>query len=159
MKPLVNKKYKLERFQGKGGWTYALIPEVKPDKNSPFGWIKVKGTIDDFEIRKSRLVPMGNGKLFLPVKAEIRKKIGKKQGDHVKIVLFPDNDPLEIPEDLQLCLDDEPRALTFFRSLSESEQMFYIQWVTDAKREQTKVDRLTKTIDRLVRGLKRFDRE
>lgn len=159
MKPLVNKKCKLERFPGKGGWTYALIPEVKPDKNSSFGWVKVKGTIDDVEIKKSRLVPMSNGKLFLPVKAEIRKKIGKKEGDLVKIILYPDNDPVEVPEDLQLCLDDEPKALAFFQGLSESEQMFYIQWISEAKREETKVDRLTKTIDRLVRGLKRYDRE
>jgi hypothetical protein len=159
MKPLVNKKYKLERFNGKGGWTYALIPEVKPDKNNTFGWMKVKGTIDHYEIKKSRLAPMGNGKLFLPVKAEIRKKIGKKEGDYVKIVLYPDSDPIEIPEDLQLCLEDEPKALAFFHRLSESEQMFYIQWITEAKRMETKVDRLSKTVDRLARGLKRYDRE
>lgn len=28
MKPLVNKKYRLEKFQGKVGWTYARIPEI-----------------------------------------------------------------------------------------------------------------------------------
>jgi len=28
-KPLVNKKYKLERFQAKDGWTYARIPDQK----------------------------------------------------------------------------------------------------------------------------------
>jgi uncharacterized protein YdeI (YjbR/CyaY-like superfamily) len=26
-KPLVNKKYLLEKYPGKGGWTYAAIPE------------------------------------------------------------------------------------------------------------------------------------
>ena len=26
-KPVVNKKYLLEKFPGKGGWTYAVIPE------------------------------------------------------------------------------------------------------------------------------------
>jgi hypothetical protein len=41
----------------------------------------VRGTIDDFEIRKYHLMPMGNGKFFLPVKAEIRKKIKKEAGD------------------------------------------------------------------------------
>jgi hypothetical protein len=35
-KPLVNKKYKLEKFNGKCGWKYARIPEILPDKNSPF---------------------------------------------------------------------------------------------------------------------------
>ena len=76
-KPLVNKSYLLERFQAKGGWTYAKIPEVLQDKHSPFGWVRVRGSIDNFEIKNYHLMPMGNGNLFLPVKAEIRKKIGK----------------------------------------------------------------------------------
>lgn len=45
-KPLVNKKYLLEKYPGKGGWTYAVIPEVLQNKKAPFGWVKVKGTID-----------------------------------------------------------------------------------------------------------------
>ena len=43
-KPLVDKKYLLEKFPCKGGWTYTIIPEILPDKNSPFSWVKVKGS-------------------------------------------------------------------------------------------------------------------
>ena len=157
MKPLVNKKYLLEKFQGKGGWTYARIPEILQDKKAHFGWVKVRGTIDGFEIRKYHLMPMGNGKLFLPVKAEIRKKIKKNEGDYVHVILYPDNEPLDVPEEMLLCLKDEPAALKFFNSLSESERKFYIQWVYSAKREETKVNRMAQTINRLVRGLKRYE--
>ena len=76
---LVDKEYLLEKFQGKGGWTFARIPEIAQNKNSPFGWVKVRGTIDNFEIKNYNLQPMGKGSLFLPVKAEIREKIRKKQ--------------------------------------------------------------------------------
>ena len=41
--PLVLKKNKLQKFAGKGGWTYARIPEIMPDKKTPFGWVKSKG--------------------------------------------------------------------------------------------------------------------
>jgi hypothetical protein len=157
MKPLVNKKYLLEKFQGKGGWTFARIPEILTDKNSPFGWVKVRGTIDGYEIKKYHLMPMGNGKLFLPVKAEIRKKIKKEEGDMVHVVLYPDNEPLEVPEEMLLCLQDEPQALKFFKKLSESEQKFYIDWIYAAKKEETKIDRLAKTINRLMKGLKFYD--
>jgi hypothetical protein len=102
MKPLVNKKYKLEKFHGKGGWTFARLPDLTNNKKNPFGWVKVRGTIDDFEIRKYHLMPMGNGKLFLPVKAEIRKKIKKEEGDYVHVILFPDDEPLEVPDEM-LC--------------------------------------------------------
>lgn len=158
MKPLVNKKYLLEKFHGKGGWTYARIPEIIQDKNSPFGWVKVKGTIDGHEIKKYHLMPMGNGKLFLPVKAEIRKKIKKDEGDYVHVILYPDNDPLHVPDEMLICLQDEPAALNFFNSLSESERKFYIDWIYSAKRQETKVDRLAKAINRLMNGLKLYDK-
>jgi hypothetical protein len=158
-KPLVDKKYKLEKFQGKGGWTYARIPEIIQDKNAHFGWVKVRGSIDGYEFNKYHLMPMGNGKLFLPVKAEIRKKINKKEGDTVRVILYPDNEPLEVPAEMLLCLRDEPAALRVFNSLSESEQKFYINWIYSAKKEETKVERLARSINRLARGLKLYDKE
>jgi hypothetical protein len=158
MKPIVNKKYLLEKFHGKGGWTFARIPEIPSDKNKPFGWVKVKGSIDGYEIRKCHLMPMGNGKLFLPVKAEIRKTIKKKEGDYVQVILYPDNELLKVPEEMLLCLSDEPTALKFFQSLSESEQNYYIQWVYSAKKDETKIDRLAKTVNRLMMGLKLYDK-
>ncbi len=76
--PLVNNTYFLKKFPGKGGWTYASIPEVLQDKSSPFGWVKVCGFIDGIEFKQFKLMPMGNGTLFFPVNAELRKKIKKR---------------------------------------------------------------------------------
>lgn len=159
MKPLTNKKYRLEKFQGKGGWTFARIPEIRPDKKAHFGWRKVRGTIDGFEISKYHLMPMGDGNLFLPVKAEIRKKIGKMEGDYVHVILFPDTEPLDIPLEFLICLRDEPKALKFFNSISESEQKYYVQWIYSAKKEETKINRMSKSINRLARGLKLYTPE
>lgn len=150
IKPLVNQSYLLEKFSGKGGWTYARIPEIPQDKKAHFGWVKVRGTIDGYEIKRYHLMPMGNGSLFLPVKAEIRKKIKKKEGDYVHVILYPDSEPLEIPQEMFLCLQEESLALKFFQSLSESEQNDYIQWIFSAKKEETKIVRLAKAIDKLL---------
>lgn len=144
-KPLVNKKYLLEKFPGKGGWTYAEIPEIPMGKAS-FGMLKVKGSIDDFEISKYHLMPLGKGTLFLPVKAEIRKKIKKQAGDYVHIILYPDNESIEIPEEFLLCLQDDTIALQFFNSLKENEQHNYIKWIYSAKTDETKIDRIAKTL-------------
>ncbi len=157
--PLINDKYLLEKYPGKGGWTFARLPRIPRDKKTPFGWLKVKGSIDSHEIKRQHLMPMGDGLLFLPVRAEIRKKIHKKEGDWVQVVLYPDNDPLEIPEELLLCLKDEPQALQFFDSLSESEKTYYIQWVQSSKKEETKISRLASTINRLMKGLKFYEKE
>ncbi len=159
MKPLVDQQYLLERFPGKGGWTYARIPEIAQDKSSPFGWVKVKGTIDGYEIKQYHLMPMGNGNLFLPVKADIRKKIKKQEGDKVHVTLYLDNDPLVVPDEMLMCLEDEPSAQRFFNSLSESEKKYYVNWIYDAKRFETKVRRLAKAINRLANGEKFYNVE
>lgn len=149
-KPLVNKLYILEKFHGKGGWTYAQIPEILPDKHTHFGWVRVNGFIDDYEIKHYHLMPMGNGRLFLPVKAEIRKKIKKQVGDYVMVVLYADNLPVEIPEDLMLCFMDMPGSLQAFKNQSETEQIAQIQWIYAAKKEETKVSRINSVIEKLV---------
>ncbi len=156
-KPFVDKDLVLERFPGKGGWTYVRIPEITQDKSKPFGWVKVRGFVDGYEIRKYHLMPMGKGRLFLPVKAEIRKKIGKQQGDNVRVVLFPDNEPLEVPAEMLACLRDEPAAFKFFRTLTESEQNHYIQWIYSAKKEETRVNRLATSVERLAKCLRLYE--
>lgn len=148
--PLVKKEYLLEKFQGKGGWTYARIPEILQNKKAPFGWVRVRGTIDGVEIKGYHLMPMGNGKLFLPVKAEIRKKIGKKEGDYVQVILYADNLPTELPEELKLCLLAEPNAYETFLTYTEGEQKAFIEWVYSAKTDETKVERIAKTLDKLA---------
>ncbi|HKH63051.1 MAG TPA: YdeI/OmpD-associated family protein [Flavitalea sp.] len=152
-KPLVNKKYKLEKFPGKGGWTYTVISEIPPDKRERFGWVKVKGLIDDFELKGYHLMPMANGKLFLPVRAEIRKKIKKQEGDWVKVVLFQDTEPLFIPDEFLQCLRDEPAAYKTFHSYTESSKKYYVDWIYSSKKVETRIERMAQAIDRLARGL------
>jgi tRNA isopentenyl-2-thiomethyl-A-37 hydroxylase MiaE len=157
--PLVNKTYLLKKYPGKGGWTYTEIPEIPQDRHRYFGWVQVRGTIDSFEIKQYKLMPMGNGNLFLPVKKEIRKKIGKEAGDTIHVILYADNSPLEIPDELLVCLLDSPKAHQFFMSLTESSQKHYIDWIYEAKQLETKVNRIAKTIERLEKGLKMYDKE
>lgn len=149
-KPLVDKEYLLEKFPGKGGWTYARIPEVEPDKHRHFGWVRVRGTIDNYQFSSYNLQPMGDRTLFLPVKSAIRKKIGKKEGDFVHITLFPDNLPTEIPEELTDCLKDEPEAYERFLLHTDAEQKGFIEWIYSAKSEETKADRIAQTIKKVL---------
>ena len=147
---MVDGIYNLEKFSGKGGWTYARIPEVKQDKSMPFGWVKVRGKIDDYEFHQVKLMPMGDGKLFFPVKKLIRKKIGKEAGDSVHIILYNDDSPLLISEEIKLCFfDDSEDVWDKFLSLPEGQQKQYLDWITDAKKDKTKVQRILAVIEQV----------
>ena len=156
-KPLVNKKYRLQKYPGKGGWVYTVIKEITPDKRAKFGWVQVSGTVDGFELKRYKLMPMKSGSMFFPIRAEIRKAINKKEGDTVHIVLFGDNSGIEIPQEFLICLEDEPAAKQFFFKLSESEQNYYIKWIYAAKHEETKIKRLAASISKLSKRRKFYD--
>jgi hypothetical protein len=152
--PLVDDEYLLKKIEGKGGWTYAEIPQILQDRRSPFGLVRVRGTIDDFEIKSFNLWQMSNGLLFMPVKKEIRKKIKKEAGDKVRIILFADNLPIEIPDELIECLQNESGLYEKFLTYSEGEKKAFINWVYSAKTDETKADRIVKTIEKIEKGQK-----
>ena len=153
-KALVDKKYLMQRMSGKGGWSYIEIKEISPDHKAHFGMVRVKGSIDSYELKQYNLMPMGNGNLFLPVKAEIRKKIKKEAGDVVHVNLYLDASPLVIPQELIDCLNEYPEAMKFYESLTQSEKRLYLNWVYSAKQEDTKANRIVKMIDKLLLGKK-----
>lgn len=158
--PLVDAKYLLQKYPGKGGWTYAAIPEIVQNKKNPFGWVKVRGFIENYELKQHKLMPMGNGQLMLSVKAAIRKKIHKEAGDYVHIILFPDESKLQIPAEIIACFEDEPKkTYAIFCSYTEGEQKAYLDWIYAAKTEETKANRILKMMDRLKKQLKFSDKE
>lgn len=159
MKPLVKKKLLMEKYPGKGGWTYVRVPRLPKNTKKNFGYVTVKGTIDGFSISKYNIMPMKDGNFFLPIRTEIRKKIGKEAGETVEVILYPDHAPLKAPKELLECLADDPAALKFFGTLTDSNKKYYIEWIYSAKRVETKADRIAKTMDRLARGLKMYDIE
>jgi len=76
---LVNKEYLLEKFPGKGGWTYVAIPEVLQDKHAPFGWVRVKGSIDNYQFKNYHLMPMATVHFSFPLKLLFAKQLARRK--------------------------------------------------------------------------------
>ncbi|HLK30097.1 MAG TPA: YdeI/OmpD-associated family protein [Puia sp.] len=149
MKPLVDKKYKIERKAEKGGWHYVAISGIPSSNKNSQGLVRVKGFIDDYEIRQFNLLPMKTGEMLLVLKASLRKAIGKKAGDTVHVTLFTDKSKVRIPEEILDSLLQSQRAYDFFFSLRESNKKYYIDWVNESKTVETKVNRIVKMIKQL----------
>ncbi|SKB87161.1 YdeI/OmpD-associated family protein [Daejeonella lutea] len=150
--PIVNQPLLLKKMPMKGGWTYAEVPEIEGISRAHFGWLRVKGTIDHIEISDHSLAPMKGGGLFLPVKAELRKKLKKQAGDYVHVILYQDHSTFIVPEELIDCLLLDERAHAAFNKLSKSDQRMHVKWIYSAKREETKAARIEGLMGKLLSG-------
>jgi hypothetical protein len=147
---------RLEKF-GKMGeksaWTYIQVPaklatKLKPDCKVSF---RVKGSFDDYTFEKVAMLPMGEGNFIIPLKAPVRKQLGKQEGNTIKVVLDLDERAVVLSPDLMRCLKDDPKCLAVFKAMPGSHQKYYSNWIESAKTIQTKTKRILMTMEAMAK--------
>lgn len=151
------KKYNFEAEIKKVDGKDATYIEVPLDIEKEFGTkrLKVKVKFDNVEYRGS-VVRMGLPCYMIGITKEIRSKIGKSFGDKVSVELEKDVEErkIELPEDFKEKLILNEKAYEFYKSLSYSQQRKYFQWITSAKKEETRMKRNEEAIKKLEDKIK-----
>lgn len=137
-----------------GGGAFVEVPF---DVEAAFGSKrpKVKALIEGIPYR-GILTRMDTECHILGIRKEIREQAGKTFGDEVTITVEPDTEPrvVEVPADLLKELKKDREAQAFFDKLSYTHQKEYVTWITEAKKEETRQNRIAKTIEMLKKEKK-----
>ncbi|MEQ1553436.1 MAG: YdeI/OmpD-associated family protein [Ferruginibacter sp.] len=148
---MTNFKTTLQKFgmQGeKTGWIYIAVPAtistlIKPNYKKSY---RVKGKIDEVQIKAAALLPMGNGDFIFAVNAALRKQLKKIQGAEVFVQFEEDDDIIKLSAALLDCLADSPEASNYFNSLPPSHKHYYSNWVKSAKSENIIAKRIATVV-------------
>lgn len=137
-----------------GGGFYVEIPLDIHATFGTKGQVKIQATFDG-EPYRGILSNMGMGCHVLIILKEIRKKIGKGEGDTVNVCFWQDTEPriLTVPDDMTQLLQTHDLQ-SFYDSLSFTNRKEWVVWITGAKQAATREKRLLAMVEKMKNGLK-----
>jgi uncharacterized protein YdeI (YjbR/CyaY-like superfamily) len=101
-----------------------------------------------------RLARMGGENMIGLAKAA-RAKAGVTLGETYEIEVTaedPGTRTVEVPDDLAAALAGDAEARTSFDALAYSHRKEFVRWITEAKREATRGERVSRTLEMLRAG-------
>ena len=126
------------------------VPAAVSEALAVRGYVPVVGTVDGAELTAT-LVPVGGGRHRLFLNNAIRQAIGKGAGDSVEIRISLDRRDRtpETPPELQEALSEEG-ASAAWEALTPSRRKELLVWLADAKREQTRANRIGRIVQAAI---------
>jgi hypothetical protein len=151
----VMKKYK---FKAKieaadGGGAYVLFPYDTEKEFATKGRVPVKATFDGVPYTGS-LVKYSNPLHMLGMLKTVREQTGKGPGDTVELVVWKDEEvrTVKLPVEFEKLMK-KTGLLQVFNKLSYTHRKEYCRWITETKKEETRLKRLQKAIQMLRKGV------
>lgn len=99
-------------------------------------------------------VAVMGGRYMISLSAKNREAAGVAGGDEIEVELELDTEPRDVavPEDFAAALDAEPKARAFFDGLSYSQRSWFVLGIEEAKKPETRRNRIEKAVERLASG-------
>jgi Domain of unknown function (DUF1905)/Bacteriocin-protection, YdeI or OmpD-Associated len=146
-------KFKAKIEAGGGGGAYVLFPYDTEKEFATKGRVPVKATFDGVPYTGS-LVKYSNPLHMLGMLKAVREQTGKGPGDTVEVVVWKDEEvrTVELPVEFEKLMK-KAGLLQVFNKLSYTHRKEYCRWITEAKKEETRLKRLEKAIEMLRKGV------
>lgn len=158
MKPSTKVTFKatIEKHPGMDAG-YIVFPYDVKELYGVKGQVKVKAVFDDVVLYRGSLAKMGMPCHFLGITKDVRFQLDKTFGDEIKVVIEQDIDEriVEIPEDVDILLKENPKSLKFYESLSYTDKKEFIRWIENARQSDTRTRRITIFLEKM-KAKKRF---
>jgi hypothetical protein len=145
-------KFKAKIEAGDGGGAYVLFPYDTVKEFGTKGRVPVKAAFNGVPYKGS-LFKYSNPLHMLGMLKAIREKTGKGPGDTIEVVVWRDEvaRTVEVPAQFENLIKKEG-LFTVFKKLSYTHRKEYCRWITEAKKEETRLRRLEKAIEMLKKG-------
>jgi hypothetical protein len=146
-------KFKAKIEAGHGGGAYVLFPYDTAKEFATKGNVPVKATFNGVPYTGS-LIKYGHPLHMLGMLKAIREQTGKAPGDTVEVVVWKDRGirTVEVPAQFKNLMK-KAGLLPVFEKLSYTHRKEYCRWITEAKKEETRLKRLQKAIEMLKKGV------
>ena len=137
-------KFKAEIFTGGGNTAGFWIPEEVMKSLGDKKRVPVVVTLNGYSYKST--IASYDGKQAIGISIENRENAGVKIGDTLEIDVKVDDQPriVEVPEIVKTQLEKNSVAKEIFEKLSYTHKKEYVKWIIDAKKEETKMARLSK---------------
>jgi len=147
---MVRQRFSSELEAGRGGGAFVVLPQEVLAALGGGSRFRVTGSLNGVGFDSSTMA-MGAGRVCLGVHKATRQAAGVGIGDAVELEIERDERPLQldVADDLLAALAADPVAAAAFDRLPFTHRREYVDWITSAKRADTRARRLAQTLDRL----------
>ncbi len=126
--------------------------EVPFDVEAAFGRKRVPIVVTVNGVKYPSTVAVYAGRYYFPMRREIREKAGVAKGGQVTVTIEADSSKRTVkpPTDLAQALKKSARAKQAWKSWSFTHQKELVEWITSAKKAETRATRLKKAVGMLL---------
>jgi hypothetical protein len=139
---------KLEKISDEAEYFAVSVPLKISRALGTRGPVPVSARINDSVAFSNSLFPVGGGRHYLRIKAEIRAAAKIKGGDRVRveITVLDRSAEVSIPKDLMSVLRSEG-VVEFFKALPIGKKNHLIEWIDKAAKPETREKRIQASVE------------